>query len=156
MLVKIKAKYFCGITFLLIMELTEKIRLELINKMDEISKSTREILQIEDDPEKVTEIKKRMTTILSLIRTIASFSKSRNADQRLWGLNVFATHLFYIMNVCKRKNSWSVAIPYIDLFCNVVNSIRFDLTGRHIEIKIPKIDISFFKQILNEPYKNIK
>ena len=150
MLVKIKAKYFCGITFLLIMELTEKIRLELINKMDEISKSTREILQIEDDPEKVTEIKKRMTTILSLIRTIASFSKSSNVDQRLWSLNVFTTSLFYCMDACKKKDTWPLVILKIDLFCNIVNSMRFDLTGRHIKVEIPKIDLSVFKQVFEQ------
>jgi len=129
------------------MELTEKIKLELIKKMDEISKLTREILQIENDPEQTVEIKKKMTTILSLIRTIASFSKSRNVDQRLWSLNVFTTSLFHIMDVCKRKNNWSLAIFHIDLFCNIVNSMRFDLTGRHIKIEIPKIDLSVFKQV---------
>ena len=129
------------------MELTEEIRLKLIDKMDEISKLTREILQIEDDPEQITEIKKRMTTILSLIRTIASFSKSRNIDQYLWSLNVFTTYLFHRMDdYNKEKDLWPSVIHKIDIFCNVVNSIRFDLTGRHVKVEIP-IDISVFKQV---------
>jgi len=125
------------------LELTEKERLLLIKKKEEICKLTNEILEIEHDPEQITEIKKKMTTVLSLISTIASYSESRNID--LQAFLKFAHLLFIEMRIHKRNNTWEMITRNIETFCNFANFIRFNFTKRGIKIVIPKIDLSIFK-----------
>lgn len=62
----------------LVVELTEKERLMLVQKKEEIRKLTTEILDIIQYPKKQSEVKKKMTSILSLLSTIASYSDSKN------------------------------------------------------------------------------
>jgi len=79
------------------MEITEKERRDLVKKKEEIFRLTREILEIEDDREKVLEIKKRVTEILSLITTIAMFAEASERDKKF--LERVAALLFMDMNV---------------------------------------------------------
>jgi len=125
------------------MELTEKERLMLVEKKEEIRKLTVEILDMLNDSEKeidIKEIKKRITSILSLLSTIASYSKSKNYD--LDRLTDAANVIFATFDLDKR-----VIPPIIEVFCNYVNSVRFDFTKREFKINIPKIDFSIFKQV---------
>ena len=63
------------------LELTEQERLMLVGKKDEIRKVTEEILELASNPEQnALELKKKVTGVLSLISTIASYSKSKNYD----------------------------------------------------------------------------
>ena len=131
-------------TSVLVMELTEKERLMLVEKKEEIRKLTMEILDMLNDPEKEIEskeIKKRITSILSLLSTIASYSKSKNYD--LNRLTNAANIICVGLDLSKE-----VLIPAIEVFCNIVNSVRFDFTKSGIKIHIPKIDFSIFKQVL--------
>jgi len=113
------------------MELTEKERLMLVEKKEEILKLTKEILDIEKDPKQAVEVKKKMTSILSLISTIASYSKSKN------------TSLDYLLQRAKLisdfmdNNFWKASSTHLEIFCNAVNSIEFDFTKR--EMKIPDL-----------------
>jgi len=60
------------------MELTETERLMLVGKKEEIRESTEEIIELSCDLKKnVIEIKKKITGILSLLSTIASYSKPK-------------------------------------------------------------------------------
>lgn len=126
------------------MELSEKERLMIVGKMEEISKLTTEILDIENNPEEMMEIKKKMTTVLSLLRTINSYSRSKNMNL-LYSFMFWTNTLFFEMIRLKESNAWFAAIPWIEFFCNFVNSIQFDLTKRDIKIKFPKIEFPIFK-----------
>jgi len=124
------------------MELAEKERLMLDSKKEEILKLTKEILDALNDPEQTMEIKKRMTSILSLLSTIASYAESKNYN--LDALMNFTNMLFLQMDLL--KNHWTVLGPGLELFCNTVNNVRFNFTKRDIKIRIPKVDFSIFKQ----------
>ena len=124
------------------MELTEKERLMLVQKKEEILKLTKEILDIikQRDPEQAVEVKKRMTNILSLISTIGSYAKSKYDSRHLWT----STNLIFLQ-MDDRGNHWGLTSPWIEVFCNTVNLIEFDFTKRDIKIKIPKIDLSIYR-----------
>ncbi|MEM1661626.1 MAG: hypothetical protein QXT47_00745 [Desulfurococcaceae archaeon] len=120
------------------MELSEKERLILVEKKEEIRRLTTEILDLASNPANATEIKKRFTSILAYLSTIASYSKPINFDlDRLTG---FINLLFYFMNV--KEDMWILSQVFIEAICNVINSIRFDFIGKSIKIHIPKIDIN--------------
>jgi hypothetical protein len=86
------------------MELTEKERLMLVEKKKEIRKLTEELLDLTTSPEKnELEIKKKITGILSLTSTIASYSKSKNYD--LDSITDMANMTFRMLGI----NSYSIA-----------------------------------------------
>jgi hypothetical protein len=123
-----------------IMELTEAERLLLVGKKEEIKHLTEELLDLGTNPEKnELEIKKKVTGILSLISTIASYSKSKNYD--LDGITTMADMTYRMLGT----KSHSIAKLMLESFCNTVNSIRFDFTKKGLKINIPKIDISIFR-----------
>ena len=65
------------------MELTEKERLLLVEKKEEIRRLTEDIIELTADLKKnETELKKKVTGILSLISTIASYTNSKDLDMR--------------------------------------------------------------------------
>jgi hypothetical protein len=123
------------------MELTEKERLMLVQKKEEILKLTKEILDIMKDPKQALEIKKKMTSILSLISTIACYTESKNYN--LNPLEHAATLIFLQMD--KSEEDWTLCSLFIEYFCNIVNSIQFNFIKRGIKITIPKIDISIIR-----------
>ena len=105
----------------------------LVGKKEEIRELTEEIIDLAIAPEKnELEIKKKITGILSLISTIASYSKSRNYDlERITGMaNI----------LCSLRTQF-----LLEVFCNNVNSIRFDFTRKDLKIIFPKIDLSIFR-----------
>jgi hypothetical protein len=117
----------------LIMELTETERLMLVGKKDEIRKLTEELLELVNSPDRNrVEIKKKITGILSLLSTIASYSKPKNYN------------LDRITLMANVLNSSSFQFLF-EVFCNTVNSIRFDFTRKDLKIIIPKIDLSLFR-----------
>jgi len=122
------------------MELSDKERLMLVEKKDEILKLTLEILDIlsTEDPKQATVVKKKMTTILSLISTIASYADSKNYNlQPLWNV----TNLIFAQMDLLRDH-WTAISPYIEIFCNTVNHIQFNFSKRDLKIRIPKINLS--------------
>jgi len=122
------------------MELTEKERLMLVEKKEEILKLTKEILGIMKDSEQAVEVKKRMTSILSLISTIGSYAKSKHDPRHLWA----STNMIFLqMNALEKQ--WTTISSWIEIWCNTVNLIEFNFTKRDIKIKIPKIDFSIFR-----------
>ena len=123
------------------MKLTEKERLMLVGKKEKILELTKEILDIMEDPEQALEVKKKMTSVLSLIGTIGSYAKSKYDSRNLW---TSTNMIFAQMNVL--GDQWTVMSPFIEMFCNTVNLIEFDFTKRDIKIKIPKIDLSIFRK----------
>jgi len=120
------------------MELTENERLMFVQKKEEILKLTQEILDIKDAPKQALETKK-MTNILSLISTIASYADSNYDLIALWN----ATNLLFLQ--MNRRGSWMISSMSIEVWCNTVNSIRFNFAKRDIKIRIPKIDLTIFK-----------
>ena len=123
------------------MELTEKERLILVQKKEDILKLTKEILDIMKDPEQALEVKKKMTSILSLISTVGSYAKSKYDTRNLW---TSTNMIFAQMNVL--GDQWTAMSPFIEMFCNTVNLIEFNFTKRDIRIRIPKIDLSIFRK----------
>jgi hypothetical protein len=116
-----------------IMELTETERLLLVGKKEEIRKLTEELLDLTVSIERNRiEIKKKITGILSLLSTIASYSSPKNYD------------LNKITMMANMLNSYSFPFLY-EVFCNSVNSIRFDFTRKDFKIIVPKIDLSIFR-----------
>ncbi len=113
--------------------LTETERLLLVGKKDEIRKLTEEILDLSTCPkDSETEIKKKITGILSLISVIASYSKPKNCD----------------LNEIRLMANLLDSVPMqflLEIFCNTVNSIRFDFTRRDLKIVIPPIDLTIFR-----------
>ena len=124
------------------MELTEKERMILVSKKEEILKLTKEILDIMKDPEQAIEVKKRMTSILSLVSTIGCYAKCKNYNLDV--LMRFTTMIFLEMDMLEKN--WTIFDAWIQVFCNTVNTIQFNLTKKDIIIRIPKIDLSIFKQ----------
>jgi hypothetical protein len=122
------------------MELTGKERLLLVAKKEEIRKLTEEIFELTTDFMKnETELKKKVTGILSLMSTIASYTNSKNINMRVF--IAFTHQIFYSAYLGQDK----VATTAIELFCNVVNSMTFNFTKRDLKINIQKIDLSFIK-----------
>ena len=122
------------------MELTEKEQLLLVEKKEEIRKLTEEIIELTSDLKKnEAELKKKVTAILSLISTIASYTNSKNLD--MLTLIAFVHHMFHSAELGLNKT----ATTEINLFCNVVNSLTFNFTKKDLKINIQKIDLSVFK-----------
>lgn len=132
--------HFSKIRLGLIMELTETEKLLLVAKKEEIRKLTEDLLDLATNLEKnEIEIKKKITGMLSLISTIASYSKFKNYD--LKGVTNMANMIYRMLGT----KSYSIAELMMEGFCNTVNSIRFDFTKQGLKINIPKIDISIFR-----------
>ncbi|MFA7071694.1 MAG: hypothetical protein GX965_10975 [Methanoculleus bourgensis] len=120
------------------MDLTQRERLLLIEKKDEIRKVTEEILECYEDPNRWGEIGKKQNHVLSLLSTLGSFSK---ADRDLTPLTKMAV---YITGVGGLSGYQFVRI-HIETFCAVANSVQFEFTKGGIKLHIPKIDLSIFK-----------
>jgi hypothetical protein len=126
------------------MEITEKERLMLVKSKESICGATIEILELESDPKNALLIKKKISIILSLLSTIASYSNSKNYN--LDKLTEFAEALFKMLNPRIEiledllfLMKWrAFTIPDLELFCNYVNSIRFDFTKKDLKITLPK------------------
>jgi len=125
-------------------ELTEKERLMLVEKKDEIRKLTTEILDMASKPENALEIKKKFTSILSHLNTIASYSDSKNI--RLDKFTDVINLLFLQMDKEKLANVWASSRIYSGIICNYANSVRFNFTRKDSKIILPKIDISIFRK----------
>lgn len=128
------------------MELTERERLILVEKKEEIRRLTVEILDIASNPENALEIKKKFTSILSLLNTIASYSNSRNVNLDVY--TKFVTILFNLISEeqKKGKDGWRLCQFLIEIACNFANAARFNFTKRGVKIYLPKIDIHLFEQ----------
>jgi hypothetical protein len=125
------------------MEITEREREKLTEMKEEIRKLTIEILDIKDDPKNELEIKKRLTSILSHINTIASYSDSKNND--LDNFTDRVNRLFDLMHLERKMEIWTISPGVTETICNYANSIRFNFTKRDIRIRIPKIDLTIFR-----------
>ena len=125
------------------MEITEKERLMLVEKKDEIRKISLEMYDIVEDEtmelkEKKNRIKKDMISIISILDIIGSYAKVK--DDNLQRFQRMSLYIFYIMDGLEY-----ISKPAIEIFCNAVNGITFDFSKRSIKIIFPKIDISFLK-----------
>lgn len=122
----------------ILVELTERERLLLIEKKDEIRKVTEEILDSYADPSRWGEINKDLNHVMSLLSTIGSFSK---ADRDLNNLSKLA---LFIANYGGHIG-YSFMRVHIEAFCTAANSVQFEFTKAGIKLHIPKIDLSLFK-----------
>ncbi len=127
------------------MELTEKERLMLVEKKEEIRNLTTQILEIANDPRQATEIKKKIASILSNLSIIGSYAKPRRnltffTHMADW---IFRQINLYDPNTCSPRDWWVSFM--IEKFCILVNSIRFEFSKTGLKIHIPKIDISIFR-----------
>lgn len=130
------------------MEITEKERLMLVKKKEMICGLTLKILDMAHDPQNSLEIKKNVTTILSELNTIASYSdvKKKNLDVfTAWADLIF--YRFYLASMYPADSTddqggWCGYIVCgegkLEEFCNAVNSIRFDFTKKGFKIVLPK------------------
>ncbi len=126
------------------MEITEKERLMLVEKKDEIRKICLEMNDIIEDEsmefkEKKNRIKKDMTRIISILSVIGSYAKVKDDDfQR------FQKIARYISDI---SNLGYIPKPAIEIFCNATNGIRFDFNAskRNVIIIFPNVDFSLFK-----------
>ncbi len=124
------------------MELTEKERLMLVEKKEQIRKLTGEILDVCEDYAEASRIRKKITGVLSILSTIGSYAKPRS------DLNVFSTmaeNIFADMSPPCPDFLWKFISGKIEKFCIYVSSIQFDFTRKDVKIALPKIDISLFR-----------
>ena len=126
------------------MELPEKERLMLVKKKEIICGLTLKILDMAHDPKNALEIKKNLTTILSELNAIASYSDSKNYDLNQFTKGVNA--LFDLMSREKEMKIWILSPKAIENVCNYANSMRFEFVKKTFKIHIPKIDISIFRK----------
>lgn len=108
----------------------------LVSKKDEIRRLTEEILDLASNPmQNELELNKKVTAILSLLSTIASYAKCKSNDlERVTAL----------VNLLQLGSEMELDFFY-QYFCNTVNSITFNFTKRDFTIIIPKIDLAIFK-----------
>jgi len=125
------------------MELTEKERLMLVKKKEIICGLTLKILDMAYDSKNALQIKKNMTTILSALNAIASYSDSKNYNLNQFTNGVNA--LFDLMSSEIQIKIWILSPKAIETTCNYANSVRFDFTKKDFKITLPKIDFSIFK-----------
>jgi len=125
------------------MEISEKERLMLVKKKEEILELTKNTMDLLRDPAEALQVKKNITSILSKVGIIASYAEPRD-KKALELLELKAKQIFHLMDLL--GNKWTVAKPYIEEFCNEANSIQFNFKkkGRKIEIRdihfhLPKI-----------------
>jgi hypothetical protein len=124
------------------MEITETERLMLVKKKEEICGLTLQILEMAHDRQKILEIKKKFTTIISLLSQIASYSDTKH---NLNELTKAITVLFLEMDQENLGKLWIASPITIEVACNFVNCVRFDFTKKNGVIYIPKIDFSIFR-----------
>jgi hypothetical protein len=116
-------------------ELSERERLMLVEKKEEIRKLTIEILDMASNPENELEIKKKLISIISLLSTIASYSSSKNVD-----LDAYTKFIQLIFS-CMSEKLWFLSEMLIEIACNYANAVRFDFTKKNVEIHLPPINI---------------
>ena len=124
------------------MQLTETERLMLVKNKELICGATLQILRLENDSKNSQVIKENIQTILQLINTIASYSEAKNynldkiVEFALLTQNKMNT---YHMLGPERAKDWSYVIRDLEVFCGVVNSIRFDFNRKEgVRITLPK------------------
>lgn len=81
-------------------------------------------------------IKENLTTILSLLNTIASYSDSKNYDLNQFTVSVNA--LFDLMSRERQMKMWLISPRAIEKVCNFANSVRFDFTKKGFKLVLPK------------------
>ena len=124
------------------MELTEKERLLLVEKKEEIRRVTEDIIDLSVDLLKnKIELKKRITGILSLLSTIASYTGSKKLNMH--DFMRAAQLISYTIDVNPLMHQ--VITLELEIFCNVANSIIFDFTKKDFKVTIQKIDFSLFR-----------
>ena len=123
------------------MELTEKERLLLVGKKEEIRKLTEDIIELTTDIQRNrTEIKKRVEGILSAISIIASYTNS-NLDMQAFA--VTAQVIFHHMDI--EPLLPKTITTELEIFCNIVNSMKFNFTEKGLRVNIEKIDFSLLR-----------
>jgi hypothetical protein len=118
------------------MDITEKERLLLLKKKEQICELTKQNLDFAHDPQKEIDIKKNFTEILSPLSQIASYSKSKNYN--LEGYTDSMNILFLKMTQEKLYKTWVTPPVFIQVLCNYSNSVRFDFTKQGLKIHFPK------------------
>jgi hypothetical protein len=118
------------------MEITEKERLMLVGKKELICGATLKILDMAHDPKNAVEIKKNLTTVLSELNTIASYSDSKNYDLNQFTNGVNA--LFDLMTREIQMKMWLLSPRGIEKTCNYANSVRFGFNKKGLKIAFPK------------------
>jgi len=105
------------------MELTENERLMLVKKKEEIYKISNELItgKLNTD-DQISMINK----IISLLSTIESYAKP---DRELIYVTQFALHIIHWI-----QSGLSGGEMQINMFCTIVNSIKFDFTQRRISL----------------------
>ena len=147
------------------MELTEKERLMLAEKLDEIHEITAEIIDmVKNNDIDTSAVKKKILAIQSRLSILGSYSKPKKAN--LEPINfMYIPALFRIMDSYDalmeadvgqhplgdflptiRSNIRQMLKSDVERFCILANSIHFDFTKKGIKIRIPRIDFSIFKQ----------
>ena len=117
------------------MELTEKERLLLVEKKEEIRRLTEDIIELTADLKKnETELKKKVTGILSLISTIASYTNSKDLDMR--PLVVPAQLIFHVIET--EPVFVKTVTTELEFFCNIANPITFNFTKIDLKVNIQK------------------
>jgi len=129
------------------MELTDAERLMLVKKKEEILELTKHILEIvnrksiKDQKEDCLEVKKNITSILSLLSTIGIYAKTKYNLDALAKSAVLMTAGMHASG----DNLYMHRIS-IEAFCHIVNSVDFKPTKRGVQIRIPKIDFTVFRK----------
>lgn len=123
------------------MELTEKERLLLVGKKEEIRKLTEDIIELTTDiNSNKIEIQKKVQGVLSLISTLACYTNSKLDMRSIVGLSEYISQLMQ-MEPCLERSSKTV----LAFFCNIANTMTFNFTKRDLKISIQKIDLSLIK-----------
>lgn len=125
------------------MKLTEKERLLLVSKKEEILKLTNQIIENIHNIPDVVLLKKNINSILAQISIIASYTDSKS--HKLTEFNKITLRLFNDLGRFMDEDKWDLVRPTIILWCNFVNEIQFNLTERKALINFPKIDLNLFK-----------
>lgn len=132
------------------MQITETERMMLVTNKQHICGATLKILEFENDPKNALEVKKSIFMILSLLSQISSYTNSKNFD--LDKISTFAEKLFKMLNPRTEiledavyLQKWrELAVPDLELFCNYVNTIRFDFNSKEgFKLILPKINLNF-------------
>ena len=125
------------------MEFSAEERLKLVEKKDEIAKITEEIMECAYNEPDPIYILNRINKITSLLSTLAGYSKVKNVD--LGKFNIGTQMLVTTISPSMNKFNWASVSPLIQYWCNAVNSIVFDFTGKTPMLSLPKIDLTIFK-----------
>ena len=78
--------------------------------------------RVKNDPKQALEIKKKMTSVLSQIGVLGSYSKSKNINTG--PLTNLTNSLFIKMDMS--KDMWMILSTDLEIWCNIVNSIQID------------------------------